>query len=258
MSVSPVVQDAAETILIVGKLAKIAKGAGAINDLNKARKGIVISNGVLYGTITAAETSAAVINGSVTVYHLSKKEYVPAAISGLDALFSVIGARSATGQFLEAKDFARLQKRAAQALERQAVIDADGITKYLDELGTPPTSEQRRFLNNLAEDYSSGVGNAMSDSIRELKPRETVIGFIDRRGKLVGELTDARVGHDALADLTDGVRTKLEAGQLFAISINKDSLGKIHVFGSGTFEHPDGILPEYLRTFGKMLVEIEI
>jgi hypothetical protein len=94
----------------------------------------------------------------------------------------------------------------------------------------------------------------MTANVRFLQPGETLIGFMTRDGKLIGQFADPSVGHDALSYSYAGLRSKLQSGQAIAITIGKAADGTIKVFGSGVFPPPGGVLTESLRKLAAALV----
>lgn len=84
------------------------------------------------------------------------------------------------------------------------------------------------------------------------------IGFVDRHGRLTGELVNARKvkGHEELAYMYEGLLSKLKSGQAFGVTVGKMSDGTIVAYGSGTFPPPGGIkMAEYFRELVKRLIE---
>ena len=96
----------------------------------------------------------------------------------------------------------------------------------------------------------------MSQAARKLTPGEVVIGFIQPDGKLIGELVDAGIGHDAHSYTLPGLRSQLASGQAIAVTIGKTASGAIRVFGSGAFPPPGGSpLSKVLKARASQLVE---
>jgi hypothetical protein len=91
---------------------------------------------------------------------------------------------------------------------------------------------------------------------RQLKPGETLIGFISLDGKLIGEFASPAIGHEMLALQVPGLRSRLERGQAIGITIGKRDDGTISVFGSAAFS-PTGAQPlsEALKELARRLVE---
>jgi hypothetical protein len=96
----------------------------------------------------------------------------------------------------------------------------------------------------------------MSQAVRKLSPGEVVIGFIRPGGELIGELTDAAIGHDAHSYSVSGLRSQLSSGQAIAVTIGKTADGVVKVFGSGAFPPPGGgPLSQTLKEHAARLVE---
>ena len=137
----------------------------------------------------------------------------------------------------------------------RGVLNPQGIANQVDELGGTLSPAQREFLDDLAQRYPAGsTARMMAEGMRRLNPGETVIGFMTRDGKLIGELADAKLGHAVLSDLYPHLASRLKSGDAIAITLFKMRDGTIKAFGSGTFPPPGGTLSGYLQKFAERLV----
>jgi ABC-type amino acid transport substrate-binding protein len=79
-------------------------------------------------------------------------------------------------------------------------------------------------------------------------------GFMTQDGRLIGQLTDAIVGHDALA-LRLGVTAAADSGKVIGFSLIKTPEGSIRVWGSGSFPPPTGYLDDAVANLIRALVQ---
>lgn len=142
------------------------------------------------------------------------------------------------------------------AAPKGGVIKPGEVARQVDELGGSLSRSQRQFLDDLAERYPAGsTARMMAEGVRKLQPGDTVIGFMTRDGKLIGQFADPSLGHDALSVMTPGLRSQIQSGQAIAITVGKSKDGVIRVFGSGTFPPPGGTLSDLFKRLAEKLVE---
>lgn len=130
------------------------------------------------------------------------------------------------------------------------------VRKQVEQLGGELSNADRDFVNGI--NGQNGAANVVMSgaAIRTLQPGETAIGFMDKSGKLVGELADPAIGHYRLADLYGISHNDLRKPRynVIAITVHKTRDGQIRAFGSGDFPPPGGTLAGYLRTLAERLV----
>jgi len=140
---------------------------------------------------------------------------------------------------------ANIKTAAPEAVAVDEVVAPKGPTAFADEAAD--IMEQAARSRGLTRNAMEAAARAS----RHLKAGEARIGFVDRHGKLIGDLYDPKVGHDNAVDFVENLRSRVNAGDAFAVTVGKDSSGKIWSFGSQNF----GSLPDYLKSAVEGLVD---